>query len=166
MTLCSTPGCPIRFSIPVFSDAPPFIKLRAHTASGISCRTFWPLYIFQKARQGTTFCCAAPAQFEEGDVLHWWHESEKGPFGVRTRCSDDFLWLPLAVSKYITVTGEKDLLNQKAPFLTAAPLDPERKGQILFPQQHRRKVYRLRALQALIFAGKILKTVFTADGQL
>lgn len=83
------------------------------------------------ARDHILLCCAR--QFEEGDVLHWWHESEKGPFGVRTRCSDDFLWLPLAVSKYITVTGEKDLLNQKAPFLTAAPLDPKEKDRYFSP---------------------------------
>ena len=57
----------------------------------------------------------AKHQFEEGDVLHWWHE--KNHFGLRSRYKDDFLWLVYATTNYIEKTGDYDILKEKVPYV-------------------------------------------------
>ena len=73
------------------------------------------------AREQIGRACAH--QFAAGDVCHWWHAGTGPEHGVRTRISDDLLWLPWAVCEYVEKTGDTEILSAEYPFLAGEELE-------------------------------------------
>lgn len=77
------------------------------------------------ARERILDCCKH--QYTQGDVMHWWHCHNDGDRGVRTRCSDDLLWLVWALCEYVEKTGDTAICHERVGYITSDVLsDAER----------------------------------------
>ena len=83
-------------------------------------------------REHILVCCTH--QYHEGDVQHWWHP---GPGlvhkGVRTRCSDDLLWLPWALCEYAETTGDLAICGEETPFIASPELEETERSRYELP---------------------------------
>ena len=80
------------------------------------------LYVQPQLARNHLLLCAAH-QFESGDVQHWWHAPRSG---VRTRISDDLLFLPYLTALYVRETGDESVLECRAPYLRDVDIQPGR----------------------------------------
>ena len=96
-------------------------------------------------------CCKH--QYEQGDVMHWWHTLDSEAKGVRTHCSDDLLWLPWALSEYTEKTGDLSICDITVPWLTSAPLGIDERDR------YEKAIYTELSSEVIVHAQKALDLV-------
>ncbi len=98
----------------------------------------------------------ASHQFIEGDVLHWWHDETKR--GIRTKFSDDLLWLVYVVCEYIEFTGDRSILDIEVPYLQGEKLgqDEDERYDLYEESNIKETIYKhcLKAIEKSLDFGK------------
>lgn len=93
-------------------------------------------------------------QYENGRVQHWWHP---GIGGLKSRCSDDFMWLPYVIGEYISATSDVSVLDLKVPFLSSPPLGDNEEDRYEKAEETARKYtvleHALRAVESSLERG-------------
>ncbi len=85
------------------------------------------------ARVQILACCRH--QYVEGDVMHWWHPHPNGDKGVRTRCSDDLLWLTWALCRYVEATGDEDICFREENYVNSPVLSAVERDRYECPER-------------------------------
>ncbi len=112
------------------------------------------------ARAHIIRCCMH--QFEEGDVLHWWHPKNPKAYdhnskllhaGIRSLCSDDYIWLVYAVCEYVKFTGDTSILDIPVRYAHAQPLkEGEKEKYILCEKSEIKESVLLHCIRTLDLA--------------
>ncbi len=98
---------------------------------------------------------AAKHQFKEGDVLHWWHNENMT--GIRTKISDDLLWLPYSVLEYIEFTNDYSILDEEIEYVTGIQINEEKEKYDKFKYTNEKdKLYKhcINAIEKSLNFGK------------
>lgn len=95
-------------------------------------------------------------QFVEGDVQHWWHPGADK--GIRTRYSDDLLWLAYVTADYVNCTGDMSILDEETGYIESEPLaeDEDERYDIPRISQERSNIYEhcVRAVEKALKFGE------------
>ena len=145
-TSCSIAGCCTRPWSAACGRARRSTRRAAPTAFATSCRMPWRLAVSSAALTREHLLRAASRQFTEGDVQHWWLPPTGQ--GVRTRISDDRVWLAYAVAHYVETAGDAAVLEERVPFIEGPTLRPGEHDAYFQASTCRRDGVALRALRA------------------
>ncbi|MBQ7896055.1 MAG: hypothetical protein IJ364_05820, partial [Oscillospiraceae bacterium] len=85
------------------------------------------------AREQIIRCCRH--QYQEGDVMHWWHEHPEGDKGLRSRCSDDMLWLVWALCEYTAATGDYEICALSVDYVNSPVLSEQERDRYEVPEK-------------------------------
>ena len=84
------------------------------------------------AKEQILECCRH--QYQQGDVMHWWHRHPDGDKGIRSRCSDDLLWLPWALCEYTRATGDMSICALEVNYVNSPPLSNDEHDRYEVPE--------------------------------